>query len=275
METRVYYFGITLKSRQVCSDWDATQAVLRRTLRSIHRLGENTRILIACHEPPDVDDPNVTLLPVGFPVPKTLNEKKQDQFLKYFSLGMAVRDFGGGHFMAMDFDDLVSRALLSYVLENPSPNGYLFSYGWVWEEPTNKLYPIPFQDPDDGRLKQLIARRLLRLDYRFDLACGTCAMFLFSPDELPSYPYEPCRFTELFAAGHHRWRDISVEMGRPLHVVPRRLVTYVSGLADSVSVEAGENVSIGSSRRGPLRRLIASHSLLQGYCDEFAIGWPI
>jgi hypothetical protein len=267
----MYCFGITLKSRQVCASWNATQAILRRTVCSIAALGQNVKILIACHEPPDLDLPNVTLLPVDLPIPRTVDEKKQDQFLKYFALGMAFKELGGGQFMAMDYDDLISCDLLNYVMAHPDPNGYLFSYGWVWEEQKRRLFPIPFQEHEDNALKRFVAKRLLHLDYRFDLVCGTCAMFVFAPDELPSRPYEACRFTSLFAAGHHKWRGISTEMGRPLHIVPRRLVTYVSGLPDSVSIEAGENINIGAARRGALRVLLSARALSREYRAEFGI----
>lgn len=267
-----FYFGITLKSRQVCADWDETQSVLRRTVRSIRAQGPEARILIACHEQPRLDDErNVTFLPVNFPVPKTIEEKKRDQFAKFFILGMHLKTLGGGYFMSMDYDDLVSRNLLRYVRANLHENGYIFSYGWVLDVGSGVIFPLPYQAAGDGKLKRLMARHLLAMSYRFDLACGSCAMFAFSSAELPSYPHEPCRFTTIFSNGHHRWLDLSVELRRPVAIPPHRFITYVAGLRGCNSLEAGENVNIGAARRGPLRRFLAGSAVTLGFREEFAL----
>lgn len=266
----MFYFGITLMSRQVCADWSVTMTILQQTIRSILAQGPDARILIACHEPPDLPaHPSITNICVDFPLPRTKPEKYEDRGRKYFALGMHLKRLGGGWLMPVDYDDLLSRNLLTYVRRHPNPNGYVFSYGWVMDA-DQSIYPLPLVRPESGRVARFLSRHLVALDDRFDRRCGTCAMFAFARDELPSHPAESCRFSSIFAVPHGSWKEVSEAIGRPLSTVPERLVTYVAGIPNSMSIELSYNIFSNGGRRTLLRRFLAVR-LSPQFREEFAL----
>jgi hypothetical protein len=119
-----FVFAVPLKPRRFCSDWDAAQANLRRTLRSIQQATHHYPVetVVACHDEPDLaglDESRITVLRMSYPEPEVVTEGARDKARKRRYIGAWLRETveGDVHVMFLDADDLVHRDLVSAVVK--------------------------------------------------------------------------------------------------------------------------------------------------------------
>jgi len=118
-----FTFAISFIPRGVCSNWETAQANLRRTIRSIRGMSRSDyRIVIACHELPDLTDihgSDLELLQAPFAIETDLMRRGADKIRKRRLIGSWLRERvgeEGAYVMFLDADDLVHRRLVDHVL---------------------------------------------------------------------------------------------------------------------------------------------------------------
>jgi hypothetical protein len=117
----------------------------------------------------------------------------------------------GGYLMFLDADDLVHRELVSYVLSQQHPHGYLLKYGYELNARTNTV----------RRVKN------------FDQICGSCAVLRFEPDDLPltQDKSQDIYFNQF--RNHKLWSRVAADHNRPLAEIPFEAAMYVRNTGEN------------------------------------------
>lgn len=234
MNKDIIYIGIPLISREVARDWNNVTRLFNNTLASIYNQScDNFKVLVACHEVPSIDPAfshRTEFITVESPVPNTNWEMMLDKGVKKHAIARRLHELGGGYHMFMDADDLIHCELISYVLNQQHPHGYLLKQGYEFDE----------------------SRNTLRRVRNFDQLCGSCAIVYFYPEDLPSENNKNLDGYFNQFKGHALWERLAIEHGRPLIQVPFEAAVYVRN--------TGEN----HSTRVWKRRLKQKLSLLLG-----------
>ena len=225
-----FSFAIPLRSRATARDWSRVCQLLDHTLQSVLRQDDGDfAILLACHDVPDIPaiaDPRVTLLQTDRPVPTNFAEQMKDKGQKKRICTAAFRKLGGGYLMFLDADDMVSRRLVRFVRGRPPSAGYIITEGYHYDSKTRHYHRLA----------------------AFDKRCGSCAVFHFSPDDLPDGVDDPrVALSDQFRS-HVEWRAVAQKLGRTLEPLGFPAAVHV--------VETAENASdIQPKSRGGLSRL--------------------
>jgi hypothetical protein len=202
-------FGITLMSKRIAADWPTVEKLLAATLQSVFNQNVPTRVIIACHEIPCIDearDARVTIRQVDFDIPRFRWEMEIDRMRKAEVLAAALRARGGGWMFLLDADDLVSRDLGKTILESGA--------------------------------KAVVVKRGYRLDARTGQyqnlgrhwgKCGSCAAVRWDPSELPVTPLadNPPLFHEYCDTRHYRLPQFFSGRGWNWKFLDPPLVAYV------------------------------------------------
>lgn len=161
-------FGIPLLSRRIARDWPSAQRLLANTLRSVFNQSADVRVIVACHEAPDIDearDPRVQIVQVDFDIPRFQWEQEIDRMRKLEVIAAAHRAQGAGWLFILDADDLVSRTLAERILKAQTKavcvrNGYRLD----------------------------VRRGMVQPLSRFWRKCGSCVAVNWTAEELPVKP---------------------------------------------------------------------------------------
>lgn len=62
-----------------------------------------------------------------------------DKGYKVHTIGMRIREYGGGYTMMVDADDLQSNRIAEYVNKHPNENGFLSHNGYYWHVGDNYI----------------------------------------------------------------------------------------------------------------------------------------
>lgn len=107
-----------------------------RTLWSVYNQTDpDFKILVACHDVPVLTheyDERVEFLRVDSPIPTTKEEMMLDKGHKIHTIGMKIREYGGGFTMMVDADDIQSNRIAAYVNAHPNANGFLSRNGYYY-----------------------------------------------------------------------------------------------------------------------------------------------
>lgn len=202
------YFGMPLRSSVTTRHWPHISALFRNTIRSIQgQTDGDFRILVACHEIPDMDglkDPRLEFIVAGHDRPVDIPSQFSDKHAKIRLIGEEICRRGGGYFFLLDADDLVSCNITAFIHRDDNQRGYLIEQGYVLN----------------------IGRRSLHAIDDFWWQCGSCAVFYLKPDDLALGDSGlPARIGR--HSGHRRYPRISEECGRPLAPLPFPAAIYV------------------------------------------------
>ncbi|MBU8879962.1 hypothetical protein BGM26_13335 [Bacillus sp. FJAT-29790] len=161
-------FAISLKSKEVSSDWKKVQNNLALTLRSLLKnTDRNFRIIIAGHEKPNIEELNderVTWLSVKFPPPSNSKKATNDKLHKRKVIGAFLRKSGfSGYFMPLDADDWIHFRFVEYIRSLPISKAFILNKGFMVNVSQNEVW---IQD-------------------QFYKYCGSCALFYFSNGDFP------------------------------------------------------------------------------------------
>ena len=228
-DTGSFVFGISLASAKASKDWDVTQRLLGRTLRSVLNQSDGRWRAIVCgHERPalpELDDPRVMFVMSDQEPPKNSGQFRKDKMWKRRVIGSILRDLGGGYFFPLDADDLVHRDLVQHVLSDDNRRGYRVEHGYVEDLANERLAPVPgaWTAP-------------------FDRVCGSSAVLYFERDELPRNGQKDDELYFNLFQSHAYWPIVAEEWGRPLASVPFPGAVYV--------VNHSQNLSFGLQRSG-------------------------
>jgi hypothetical protein len=250
-------FAISLKSRRLSSDWNAAQANLRRTLRSIEHSGQGhlTHVCVACHDEPDiaaVDTSMVTVLKVPFPEPvDVVSEGKTDRARKRRYIGSWLRGFvdENVHVMFLDADDLVHKDLVSAVLRSSSLS----------------------QIVTDGYFVDAAAGVMTLRRGSFYKSCGSSFVSRFRKDELPtSWEDLDAPYSQFGSSpehrGHQDYDRVAIELDRPAAPFDFPAIAYLVNHTESMWRAKGR----GERKVGSPRELVRPSTARSLLANEFA-----
>jgi hypothetical protein len=164
--------------------------------------------------------------------------------------------------MALDADDLVSSRLVEFVLGNPNPVGYIVRKGFILDQQTGAMAPLPSPNVSERP---------------FDQHCNSSAILRLEEGDFSSKDdeYGGCRFARHAASPNHMalWR-LSIKEDRPVTPLPFRAVTYVVNTGDNHSFEHRPDLS---GRKERLIPAINSQKIIddEQIRAEFALDHPV
>jgi hypothetical protein len=244
-----FLFAIPLRSRAVSRDWKRVCNLLSRTLSSIlGQTDQNFYVAVGCHELPELTippDPHVVFLQTSAAIPTALAQQGEDKKRKRRLALAYLRTLGGGYFMPLDADDLVSQRLVQYVRSNPPQFGYIMNKGYELDSQTGRVKYAP----------------------RFSKFCGSCAIFRFSAEDLPSSEADGKEYVADKFGDHIKWKEVGEKLKRPLSDLPIRGAMYVTNNGENYSVLSG---NVGW-RRTILRRLTPARKPSSELVAEFGL----
>ncbi len=250
------FFGIPLRSKQTANDWNKVCLFFNRTLWSVYNQTDpNFRIIVVCHEIPELTheyDNRVEFIQVDAPVPHTKEEMMLDKGYKIHTIGMRIREYGGGFAMMVDADDLQSNRIAEYVNSHPDANGFLSHNGYYYH----------------------VGDDFIKKGHKFPN--GSSTIVKYSVDDLPSEHYKTMVPSQnanphIIRKKHGDIPKICAEQGRPLDSLPFIASIYVRETGDNHSL-IGKNESkfrVLEQRLMPKLYFKAHPDL----CKEFSIDW--
>lgn len=151
---------IPLKSKQVSDNWSITSALLEQTLNSIRKQTNfNVDVVICCHEIPvisneNVDFCNIIICTLPLPILKNVevvtHYKQIDYILdktRKICLGLQyLKKKDVEYYYVLDADDLLHKDLISYVLNEANPNGYIIKNGYEYFVKEKRYIPKNHMD---------------------------------------------------------------------------------------------------------------------------------
>lgn len=217
-----FTFAISFIPRGVCSNWETAQANLRRTIRSIRGMSRSDyRIVIACHELPDLTDihgSDLELLQAPFAIETDLMRRGADKIRKRRLIGSWLRERvgeEGAYVMFLDADDLVHRRLVDHVLRDDNRRSYIAEAGYIFDSTT-----------------KLLEKRVAR----FYATCGSCFVCWFRKEDLPlSFDDTDCLYSQFDL--HREFKDMAAQLGRASEAFPFPAVVYLANHGESLRVK--------------------------------------
>ncbi len=197
-------------------DWGLACRNLNRTLEALRRQTcPDFRVLVACHEIPDVDTSglDIEFVMADFDPPAAIDEKGQpgnDKPAKKRLLGMAMKASMGeaSYFMHLDADDLVHPTLVEATLSDDNRLGYLIERGYMLDCASGLV----------GRMDATFSE--------FWRHCGSCAVIHLTRDDLPAKLSDNiCYFTQF--KKHAEYANTAADHGRPLSTYPQPMAIYL------------------------------------------------
>lgn len=250
------YFGIPLRSKAASNDWDKVTTFFNRTLWSVYNQTDpNFRIIVACHDIPKLTheyDERVEFIQVNAPSPVTRDEMMLDKGHKVHTIGMRIRELGGGFTMMVDADDIQSNRIAEYVNKHPEANGFLSHNGYYWH----------------------VGDNYLKKGHKFPN--GSSTIVKYSVEDLPEKYYPTMAPNEnsnphILRKKHGDIPKICAETGRPLERLPFIASIYVRETGDNHSLMNKNESKFRVFEQAIMPKLYFSkHPEL---CKEFSIDW--
>lgn len=250
------YFGIPLRSKATSNNWEKVTEFFNRTLWSVYNQTDpNFRIIVACHDIPELRheyDGRVEFIQVDSPIPHTKEEMMLDKGHKVHTIGMKVREYGGGFTMMVDADDIQSNRIAEYVNSHPEANGFLSHNGYYWH----------------------VGDDFIKKGHKFPN--GSSTIVKYSVEDLPSeyYPeqvHSNNANPHIIRKKHGDIPKICAEMGRPLESLPFIASIYVRETGDNHSLmNKDESVFRVLEQKLMPKLYIKEHPELK---KEFSLDW--
>lgn len=250
------YFGIPLRSKAAAKNWERVTEFFNRTLWSVYNQTDpDFKIIVACHDIPTLRhqyDQRVEFIQVNAPVPRNKNEMMLDKGYKVHTIGMRVREFGGGFLMMVDADDIQSNRIAEYVNSHPKANGFISENGYYYH----------------------VGDDFIKKGHKFPN--GSSTIVKYSVEDLPS-DYYPTMVANnnmnphIIRKRHGDIPKICAEMGRPLEKLPFIASIYVRDTGDNHSLMHKNESKFRVIEQMLMPKLYFNkHKEL---CKEFSIDW--
>ena len=250
------YFGIPLRSAQTANNWEKVSLYFNRTLWSVYNQTDpNFKIIVVCHEIPMLThdfDERVEFIQVDAPIPHTKEEMMLDKGYKVHTIGMRIRQYGGGFTMMVDADDLQSNRIAAYVNSHQEANGFLSHNGYYYH----------------------IGDSFVKKGHKFPN--GSSTIVKYTVEDLPSEYYDtmvPSQNTNphILRKKHGDIPKICANLGRPLKALPFIASIYVRETGDNHSLMNKEESRFRVLEQKLMPRIeLSEHKDL---CKEFSIDW--
>ena len=139
---------ISLKSKQVSTNWDYTCSLLGRTLNSIYnQTDRDFKVVIVCHEKPNLELSYSDLIyhQVDFlPPQRSYDCMVLDRDIKELIGRKISKELKPDYIMAIDSDDCISAKISEYIkyrVANSSkiPDGFFADRGYIYYEKSKKF----------------------------------------------------------------------------------------------------------------------------------------
>lgn len=250
------YFGMPLRSSVTANNWARVCTLLRDCLRSVAAQTEpDIRMLVACHERPELDgfnDPRLDFLDADNPRPTDVPSQMHDKGAKIRRVAEEICRRGGGYFVLMDADDLVSNRLAAHIRADDNQRGYVMETGYILNVARRKFEPVaPFWQH-----------------------CGTCAVFHLTPADLDAGPDGLIARLTPKRMSHHSYPGVSAACGRDLAPLPFPGAVYLRHHGENRSVQRRPGWKLTEFRNALYRigtALIPPRPLDAALCAEFSI----
>ena len=250
------FFGIPLRSKAASNDWIRVTEFFNRTLWSVYNQTDSDfRIFLACHDIPalchDFED-RVEFIQVNSPVPRTKDEMMLDKGYKVHTIGMRIRELGGGFTMMVDADDIQSNRIAEYVNSHPDANGFISHKGYYYH----------------------VGDDFIKKGHKFPN--GSSTIVKYSVEDLPDRHYKKMVPSEnsnphIIRKRHGDIPRICSEMGRPLETLPFIASIYVRDTGDNHSLMNRNESRLRILEQKVMPRLYFSRH--PEICKEFTIDW--
>jgi|GEM_PF-2027073 len=141
-------YTISLKSKQVSTNWKHVCSLLERTLNSIYNQSDQDfKVVIVCHEKPklELSYPNLIYYQVDFLPPKrTYDCMILDRDIKEIIGRKISQELKPHYIMAIDSDDCISAKISEFINNRVAncatiPDGFYADRGYIYYEETNKF----------------------------------------------------------------------------------------------------------------------------------------
>lgn len=248
------YFGIPLRSKAVSKDWEKVSMFFNRTLWSVYNQTDpNFRVIVACHDIPRLNheyDDRVEFIKVDYPIPNDREEMMYDKGYKVHTIGMRIRELGGGFTMLVDADDIQSNKIAEYVNAHPDSNGFVAHNGYYYH----------------------VGDNFIKKGHKFPN--GSSTIVKYSVEDLPSEYYPEAVASEntnphIIRKRHGDIPKICAEMGRPLKALPFIASIYVRETGDNHSL-----INKNESKFRVLEQMIMPKIYMNDKIrKEFSIDW--
>ncbi|MDO4301383.1 MAG: glycosyltransferase family 2 protein [Clostridia bacterium] len=248
------FFGIPLRSKAVSNDWEKVSLFFNRTLWSVYNQTDpDFKIFVACHDIPELNhefDERVEFIKVDSPVPHTREEMMLDKGHKVHTIGMKIREYGGGFTMMVDADDIQSCRIAEYVNKHSDADGFVSRNGYYYH----------------------IGDNYIKKGHKFPN--GSSTIVKYSVDDLPDKYYDTMVASEnsnphIIRKKHGDIPKICAEMGRPLKPLPFIASIYVR--------ETGDNHSLMNKNESKFRvleqKIMPKIYINDKLRKEFSIDW--
>lgn len=250
------YFGMPLRSAVTTKNWPRVSRLLRDCIVSVAaQTDPDIRILVACHERPDLDgfdDSRLEFLAADNPRPDDVPSQMHDKGAKIRRVAEEICRRGGGYFVLMDADDLVSNRLAAHIRTDDNRRGYLMETGYILN----------------------VARRQFAPAAPFWQHCGTCAVFHLTPDDLNAGPDGLIARLTPKRMSHHAYPGASAACGRELAPLPFPSAVYIRHHGENRSVQRRPGWKLTDLRNAFFRvatALIPPRPIAADICTEFSI----
>lgn len=250
------YFGIPLRSKETSNDWKKVSTFFNRTLWSVYNQTDpDFKIIVACHDIPILEhefDERVEFIQVDAPIPHTKDEMMLDRGHKVHTIGIRIRELGGGFTMMVDADDIQSNRIAEYVNRHQEANGFLSLNGYYYH----------------------VGDNFLKKGHKFPN--GSSTIVKYSVDDLPDKYYDTMVASQnnnphIIRKKHGDIPKICADMGRPLEPLPFIASIYVRDTGDNHSL-----MNKDESKFRVLEQKIMPKIYLKKHpelCKEFSINW--
>ncbi len=173
-----------------------------------------------------------------------------DKGHKVHTIGMKIREYGGGFTMMVDADDIQSNRIAAYVNKHQDANGFLSHNGYYYH----------------------VGQDFIKKGHKFPN--GSSTIVKYSVEDLPSEYYDTMRPNQnsnphIIRKRHGDIPQICAELGRPLESLPFIASIYVR--------ETGDNHSLMNKDESRFRVLeqilMPKIRMNEKLRDEFSIDW--
>ncbi|MFU2047052.1 hypothetical protein [Avibacterium gallinarum] len=149
----MFYFAIPLKAKSVSKNWETISRSLENTINSIFSSDPNSKIVVACHDIPEINilyPENVVFISVDFNTPKSKEqymadkESKKTIAMKYiFNNFLDEKNIDNSYFMYLDADDILAHdfcfSISNAFASNPDVDDIALYSGYAFDIRRSKI----------------------------------------------------------------------------------------------------------------------------------------
>ncbi|WP_457807657.1 hypothetical protein [Kushneria sp. EE4] len=229
-----FVFGIPVRPRVTTKNWDTVCSNLQRTLYNLARQTlSDFRVLVACHEIPDIETYGLDIEfliadyePSTNEDGKYIGDKGKKKRLINAALSASVQN--DCYYMPLDADDLVHPELVENTLTDDNRRGYLIDSGFMYDLSQDS---VALCEPQS---------------FPFWTRCGSCAVFYLTVDDLPISRGDNEAYLVTLKS-HADFPELARLRGRELEPFTQHMAVYLTGHSENSRLQYQQIVRRGKS----------------------------